>query len=661
MRINHSFNELAIWGEADEDAGFMLTNKSGSYLSLRENPSSRYEGLFLFDGRNMYKTLENIHARGRGMLKQLQNNFYCVEREFSNARETFFMPKNFASLIYELDREKEIEVTLDFKDSYDNSEFGRHYDIFWEESCLVVRFAKRTDKREDSTSGMEQYALYLAIKFGGDGEAAKNGKIYAGFNEWLQREYHFDEKRNSKPSSRYVFHAFNLTGAKFVFSMAAEKNKAIKEAEYLFANLEKIKETEKSEFYGAFCSEKIAKIIRSRKIGSGAKLACISALNSLNSLAVKCNNFGILAGLPWFFQAWSRDEAVSLKALGAVDREFASSLVIDRLEKILADGRLPNIYYSESGKANADAVGWLFFRASDMCKKAKHNLEILEQLKTGISKIKGRKIRHEKIIGVISRIEKNIVDSEKLNKHIAGSSSEMAKIIGAATKNYMRNGLICANQKETWMDTEINGESRAGFNIEIQALTLAMLDYSYESTKNGYYKKLESELKSNVIRKFWNGSILADNLENDAIRPNIFLAYYLYPQLLGDKDWERCFDNTLKALWLDFGGLSTIDKKSPLFVPIHTGENAQSYHHGDSWFWINNLAAIAMLRLNRKKYAYQINKILEASTSDILWKGIIGAHSELSSAGQLRAEGCLNQAWSNAMYVELADEICKNI
>ena len=655
MRIKHAFNESAIEKEANEDAAFMLANNKSSYLFLRENPSSRYEGLFLFDGRNMYKTLESINIKGRGMLKKLQNNFYSANREFSNAKEIFFMPKNFASLIYELDSEKEVEVILDFKDSYDNKEFGRHYDIFLEESCLVVKFTKRTDLKEDSTSGREQYTIYLAIKFDGNGRNDGNVESYTKINEWLQRKYYFDEKRNSKPFSRYVFHPFNLKGRKFVFSMAAEKNKAIKEAEYILANLEKIKENEKNEFYEAFSSEKIVKIIESKKIGNEAKLAYISALNSLNNLAVKCNNFGILAGLPWFFQVWSRDESVSLKALESIDREFAKNLIIDRLEKIQSDGRMPNIYYSDSNETNADAVGWLFLRAFDMCKKAKSNLEILEQLKAGISKIKGRKIRHEKINAIISRIEKNLMEKEKLNKHIAGKSPEMAKCIEAIIKNYMKNGLIYNDGKETWMDTTINERGRAGFSIEIQALMLAMLNYSYNLTKKNRYKKLESELKSNVIKQFWNNNILEDNLDNNAIRPNLFLAYYIYPQLFGNKDWEKCFDNALKALWLDFGGLSTIDKKSPLFVSSYTGENVQSYHHGDSWFWINNLAAIAMLRLNSKKYSNQINKILEASTLDILWKGIIGAHSELSSAEKLKAEGCLNQAWSNAMFVELID------
>ena len=48
-----------------------------------------------------------------------------------------------------------------------------------------------------------------------------------------------------------------------------------------------------------------------------------------------------------------------------------------------------------------------------------------------------------------------------------------------------------------------------------------------------------------------------------------------------------------------------------------------------------------------------IEKISAASTTDILWKGAIGCASELSSASSQKAEGCLNQAWSNATFIEL--------
>jgi len=71
-----------------------------------------------------------------------------------------------------------------------------------------------------------------------------------------------------------------------------------------------------------------------------------------------------------------------------------------------------------------------------------------------------------------------------------------------------------------------------------------------------------------------------------------------------------------------------VDKKIKFFISEHTGENNESYHNGDSWFWINNLAAICLYRLDRKKYKKYIDKIIEASTKEILWQGAIGHHAE---------------------------------
>ena len=94
-----------------------------------------------------------------------------------------------------------------------------------------------------------------------------------------------------------------------------------------------------------------------------------------------------------------------------------------------------------------------------------------------------------------------------------------------------------------------------------------------------------------------------------------------------------------------------------MFTDTNTGENSQSYHRGDSWFWLNNLAAIQLNRTNPKKFQKYIQKIISASTEDILWKGCAGCASEISSAKELSSHGCFNQAWSNAMYMELIDEL----
>ena len=64
-----------------------------------------------------------------------------------------------------------------------------------------------------------------------------------------------------------------------------------------------------------------------------------------------------------------------------------------------------------------------------------------------------------------------------------------------------------------------------------------------------------------------------------------------------------------------------------------------------------------MYRINKERFKPYIEKIIDASTGEILWKGFIGHHSELSSAKELKSEGCLCQAWSSAMYLELIKEV----
>lgn len=206
--------------------------------------------------------------------------------------------------------------------------------------------------------------------------------------------------------------------------------------------------------------------------------------------------------------------------------------------------------------------------------------------------------------------------------------------------------------KKTWMDS-IN---RPGERIEIQALKLYMLKMAYDLTNDSSYKILETSLKFKVKEKFWNGKFLFDGVGDQTIRPNMFLAYYIYPDLLEQKEWQLCFDSALDVLWLPWGGVSTIDKNSSYFNANHTGEVSWSYHSGDSWFYLNNLIAIVLKRNNPERYRVYIDKILEASTKEILTMGAVGCHTELSSACELRSQGCWSQAWSSAMFIELIRE-----
>ena len=68
-----------------------------------------------------------------------------------------------------------------------------------------------------------------------------------------------------------------------------------------------------------------------------------------------------------------------------------------------------------------------------------------------------------------------------------------------------------------------------------------------------------------------------------------------------------------------------------------------------------------MHKLNKRKFSKEILKILNSSTSEILYMGIIGYCAEVSSASNLKSEGCQAQAWSSSTYIELCNEIGKRI
>jgi glycogen debranching enzyme len=608
VKVIHYFEDIIIEKEVADPVSFILTNNKGGYTYFSENPESRYQGFFFFDDFKMYKVIENIRLMGNIPITGIKNNFFDMEIKRDDIVESFFMPCNFNSLVYTLDKESEIQLTLDVKESYDSRIWGRYYEIFEDKGCVIVKFTKRTDDKEDSSRGFEEYVVYIAIRSDSPG--------FKKVERWAERYYRLDEERNSFPCRRYVFEALELKGKKFVFSVSKNKEEAIKECSYVFENVAELKKIQQKRFYRNIIlngnKENIKKIISNEK-----KFAYISALHSLYSMVISNEeNCEMLAGLPWFFQSWSRDTAISSTNLNINIRKIILFGVLNTIQK---SGRVSNVYnnYARTALDNtADATGWIFYRIYELYKENK-----------------------------LTRDEISIVK----NKLIQSLELSELRITG--------DGFETNGDLETWMDTSADSDTRAGIRIEIQALRLAMYRFAYELTKSRGYKNKEQALKNKVRGSFWNGSILADGLNDFTIRPNIFVAAYVYPDMLKKEEWAKCFENTLSSLWLDWGGLSTIDRKNYLFCNEHTGENNKSYHRGDSWFWINNLAAISLYRLDKNKFAKYINGILGASTEEILWKSAVSHHSELSSASKLTGQGCLMQSWSNAMYIELINSI----
>jgi GH15 family glucan-1,4-alpha-glucosidase len=71
------------------------------------------------------------------------------------------------------------------------------------------------------------------------------------------------------------------------------------------------------------------------------------------------------------------------------------------------------------------------------------------------------------------------------------------------------------------------------------------------------------------------------------------------------------------------------------------------------------MATIGMYKINNLKYKNKINKIIDACCKESMNNGVIGAIAEVSSAKELRGYGCLSQAWSNALFIELIRLIYK--
>jgi len=593
MGVKDSPGELKVATTTTEEVGFLLTNRMGGYTMLFSHPSSRYQGVFFQEDLTMYKVIENFQHQEP--VKIIRDRAWSTERVRDTFSEKFVMPNGRNALIYTLSKEQEFDVVLDCRESYDTREKGRIYEVHQEEGAILIEYKK---KNHEGDSGKE-YTVYIAIQ----------SQAYALIdkNEWREHHYSNDEKRGSGPHKMFVHIPFALRGEEFVFAFGLDKKKVLKEVNDVWNHREDISIEEK---------KYVSHLLKPYELEDPERKAALrSAVNALDSLVV--NDEGIFAGLPWFFQYWVRDEAVALQGLIITKRfNLAKKIIMRQLHSLGYDGKIPN-QWPKSELASADGVGWVFKRVEDF----------------------------------IDAVQKEKDPKKYLSKaDLEFMEDKLLTAISQTVKYYEKDGLIANGPKETWMDTVAGEDTREGFRIEIQALILSMyrLLRKISDADDAEYK-----MKRIVKHSFWNGEYLNDGFDDTTKRPNVFLAYYLYPELLTPEEWKSCFDKIIPALWLDWGGLSSIDKSDPLFTDHHTGENNISYHRGDSWYWINNIAAICMARLDRDRYKKYIDKIVSASTYDLLYNGVAGFPSEISSANEQTADGCIAQAWSASTFIEL--------
>jgi glycogen debranching enzyme len=650
-------------------------SKKGHYFSIPIKPDesiSNFNGWFNILGNEymMYKSIDNIYLDDESVMtpKEFINNFSDVERIYDIAKEKFMIVKN--GLIYDVSAHKNIHINidLDFRRIFDYDDKGRIYTLYKENihykegknfvdnDLIIIEYKKYSD---DSLTVLKE-KFFLCI-FG-------IGNTYEVVDRWMKKAYEYDKSRGSK-NEFYIYKALKTlckSYSRLIFTFAPDKDEAREKLLDILHNQKTI-----NDVYHNYVDDYLSqKFQLSETTGTEIAMGYANALHALDGMNVSFNmshkkTFGIWAGLPWFFQFWARDELISLRSLMLVDKkEFAKIILSRHINDILPDGRIPNIYPS-AGLGSADGVGWLFKRIYDF-------IVLLDESGDFSNHI-------------------NLFELKYFRERLQFSIKQLLA-------NYYIDGLIKNAPLETWMDTYSEDDNREGFRIEIQALFLSMLrlmnmlnnmlankfvkknNKLVNVTTNEFdYRKLERDFARTVRERFLRKLTINDeagtkevlmlndgyNCSNaEVIRPNIFLTYYLYSDLLHNEEWESVFDYAIEKLWLkwdlgrkDGGGLSTIDKTHRLYNAFYTGQNNKSYHRGDSWFFINNIAAIALYRLNKDKYFSYVKNILNGSTEDILYSGFIGYASEVSSGAVFKPGGCFCQAWSIATYIELIHEM----
>src|SRR3989344_8313626 len=122
------------------------------------------------------------------------------------------------------------------------------------------------------------------------------------------------------------------------------------------------------------------------------------ALKSADDLYVKTEeSSGFYAGLPWFFQFWTRDEAISLKSIIIKGRyEPAKSILLERIKEVYSDGRVRNCF-PLCDLGTADGAGWVFRRLYDLVLKIKEEEKDIERF-----------IKKEELMFIRQQLKKSI-------------------------------------------------------------------------------------------------------------------------------------------------------------------------------------------------------------------------------------------------------------
>ena len=634
MRTSYTAFNNKFSVESSHDAAFLSGRKGFFFLPLKGS-WSKYQGWHIHpenaNGENgeegsPFKVLDFIGAIEAPSPDPAQSQSISVSSKWLKKKTRAFEEeysispgKMTYSILLKGDASPKISLHLDPREINSFPEFGRIFEVKDKGNGVFMTAYRQFS---DSSLTQRQKEIFIALKF--------EGIDVRPLSAWIKKDYPFDQARGSR-SSCYVFEPFLLQvgPGKKEAGMTIAVGNSEEEALSAISGKEQEKESGKE-------PDLPLKIQDSFLDGMSPfmKKAFLLAAQSFLSLqgVPETGHIGMRAGLPWFFQFWTRDELISLLGLSALGRDAETERMVSHLMEKSRDSGVFPAFLPSGGLNSIDAPGLLFWQC----------LSILN-----------------------NDTQTTNPTRDTLLEWRNALEAMLAKIESSRQKGL----LIYAGSLETWMDTSFGNDARQGACIELQALHATMHEclakineMVSEAGRAGHHREMQHQIERKVRDSFFREAKLADTILNDGTadftqRPNIFLAYLLHPSLLSRDEWRSAFDSALPELWLEWGGLASISKKHPLYCAEYTGEDNRSYHRGDSWIFVNNIAAHAMHEVDRKAYYKFIAMTLEASTELLLSRGVAGALPELSSASSLSPKGCPVQAWSLATYIFLLQEL----
>ena len=593
---------------SDASPDRILITRNGSTFTIPLDNSSRYDGLTFYSQKgiqiNPIKILDRIDVDEHSALEQVHvrtNEVIFVYESGLILRYSLKCAmnktKSINALVVHSNKPITGTVWLDTRHPYDGGAFHKIYDIketneaqkkknYSKNHSYDINFQKRGE--HDNTYDID-------IKYKMLFESANENANVERVEWWHSFHDEQDKVRGEKTHSHYAYAPFRFIDQHRIIIAEDNPNSFIESAP----------DTD---------------IIEANMNDNSATLISMLSHN-IKSVTYtngkKNKSYGMMAGIPWFFQSWTRDTALSLHALRLIGNEDDYRGILTYLLK-----------HVEKDEASIPEG-------------------TLKSIDAPLITI----MRLHQAYNQLSSKEKN------------SARKTAIKILKRIQKDNVREELLWSNTLETWMDTG-DLEFRKGACIEMQALLhrayLFMEQTETKEAEKKKYRKLANELREKVEKEFNKNGIIYDHiLENgqlsENITPNPFLAYYYSPTLFEKKVWEESFDKLYEELNSPNapGLLASLSPTHHKFQPKHTGMNNISYHRGDSWYFVNCIAGIAMLEVNKKKYDSIIKEIYETAKKDCFELGAIGYCSEISSYEMQEAKGCYAQTWSAAMLLEL--------